>query len=156
MKAFTIDNTKVFMTQLLTKDTFDDFLLEEAVIKTYNTFTIDGRIVPEFFDDYEFGYEFSEWKDIKPICFDLIKGKQIPVSFHFVLQLKPEKIEQILRDGDSSFSSDSVKSFTLNIRFANNEITAVTATSLKTFIMDKTADEIWDNYMEAFINGRFS
>lgn len=151
MKAYTIESTKNFMGKLLGSTVFDDFLLEEASVRTYNTFTIDGRIIPEFFDDYEFGYEFSEWKDIKPICFDLIKGHRLPVACHFILQLKPEKIEQILRLGGSTVSADMVKSFTLNIKYQNNEVTLITATSFKTFIMDKTPDILWDEYIDEFV-----
>ncbi|MCQ2081532.1 MAG: DUF5721 family protein [Lachnospiraceae bacterium] len=151
MKAFSVESTKNFMKELLVGEKFDDFLLEEATIKTYNTFKIDGRILPEFYEDYEFGYEFSLWKNMKGICFDLIKGKQVPVGFHFVLQLAPEKVQQILRLGGSTTPADMVKSFTLNIKYQNNEITLVTATAFNTFIMDKTPDALWDNYIEQFL-----
>ena len=150
MKAFQIDNIKNFMKNLLIGDSFDNFLLEEASIKTYNTFTIGGRIIPEYFDDYEFGYEFSTWKDIRPVCFDLIKGKQLPVSCHFVLLLKPEKVEQILRLGNSPTSADMVKGFTLNIKYVGGNVTLISATGMKTFVMDQTPDRLWDEYMEDF------
>lgn len=151
MKAFQIDNIKNFMKNLLIGDSFDNFLLEEASIKTYNTFTIDGRIIPEYFDDYEFGYEFSLWKDIKPMCFDLIKGKILPVSFHFIMQLKSEEIERLLRLNSSNISPDVVKSFTLNIKYTNHQISLITATSFKTFVMDKSVDDLWDKYIEDFL-----
>lgn len=150
MKAIEIESTKNFMAKLLGSDVFDDFLLEEATIKTFNTFTIDGRVIPEFYDDYEFGYEFSTWKDIRQVCFDLIKGKQLPVSCHFVLLLKPEKVEQILRLGNSPTSADMVKGFTLNIKYVGGNVTLISATGMKTFIMDQTPDRLWDEYMEDF------
>lgn len=152
MNAFSIENTKNFMSQLLIGDVFDSFLLEEASITTYNTFTINGRIVPEYFDDFEIGGdEFSSWKDIKPMCFDLIKGKMLPVSFHFILQLKSEEIEKILRLGSCKTSVKDIKSFTLNIKYVNHEITLITATSFNTFIMDKNPDILWDQYIEKFL-----
>ena len=152
MQAITISKTKNFMSKLLIGDVFDEFLLEEASVKTYNTFNIDGRIVPEFYDDYEFGYEFSTWQDMKSICFELIKGKQTPVSFHFILQLKPEEINKIMLKAGSALSTDEIKSFTLNIKFSNNEITVISATSMNSFIMDKTPDKVWDEYVTDFIN----
>lgn len=152
MKALNIENTKTFMSRLLGSEAFDDFLLEEASIRTYNTFTIDGRIIPEFYDDYEFGYEFSEWKTIRPVCFDLIKGKQLPVYCQFVLQLKPEVVNEILRRGNASIDPTLVKSFTLNIKYSNKEIVVISGTSFTTFVMDKTPDELWDSYVEDFIN----
>lgn len=151
MKAFNIQNTKAFMSYLLGSEVFNDFLLEEATIKTFNTFNIDGRIIPEFYDDFEFGYEFSSWKDIKPVCFNLIKGKQLPVFIHFVMQLKPEKIHSLL-SSKSTVDSSLIKSFTLNIKYLNGEISIITATAATTFILDKTPDEVWDSYVEEFLN----
>jgi len=156
MKAFTIENTKSFMGKLLGGDSFDAFLLEEATIKTYNTFNIDGRIIPEFYDDYEFGYEFSLWKDIKSVCFDLIKGRQLPVYCHFIMQLKPENVAVLLKRGESQVDPSLVKSFTLNIKYNNGEITVISATSMTTFIMDKSPDELWDKYVGDFINALFN
>lgn len=152
MKAFTIENTKNFMSKLLGSSLFDSFMLEEATIKTYNTFSIDGRIIPDFYDDYEFGYEYSLWKDIRPICFDLIKGKQLPVFCHFVMLLTPDKIAELLEKNQCAINPNMVKSFALSIKYSNQEITVITGTSFTTFIMDKTPDEIWDNYIEQFIN----
>ena len=140
------------MSQLLIGNVFDDFLLEEAVIKTYNTFSIDGRIVPEFYEDYEFGYEFSSWKDMKGICFDLIKGKQTPVSFHFILQLKPDEINKIMLKAGSALSTVEIKSFTLNIKFSQGVITVISATATNSFILDKTPDTVWDNYVTSFLS----
>lgn len=151
MKAFTVESTKQFMSKFLGSEVFDDFLLEEASIKTFNTFTIDGRILPEFYDDYEFGYEFSTWQTLCPVCFDLIKGKQAPVACHFVLQLKPEKIVELLKENNSSIDPELIRSFTLNVKYLNGEVTLITATSTTTFVMDKTPDEIWDKYIEDFI-----
>ena len=39
------------MAQLLKGNLFDSFLLEEATIETFNTFTIDGRIHKEFYSE---------------------------------------------------------------------------------------------------------
>ena len=56
MIALKITNVKQFMAKLLAGEDFDAFLLEEAVISTYNTFTIDGRQNREF-------YTAVEWED---------------------------------------------------------------------------------------------
>ncbi|MCR4787590.1 MAG: DUF5721 family protein [Lachnospiraceae bacterium] len=155
MRSFTVKNPKKFMSALLAGDVFDDFLLCEALIKTYNTFSIDGRIIPEYFDDYEFGYEYSSWKDIRPICFELIKGKILPVSFLFVMQLKPDKAKEIMLEEVSSSSIEQIKGLTLNIKYQNGTITVVTATSLNSFIPDKAPDNVWDSYMSDFLKLRY-
>lgn len=46
MIALQIKEIKSFMGKLLGTECFDSFLLEEAVITTYNTFRIDGPHQP--------------------------------------------------------------------------------------------------------------
>ena len=48
MIALKIINVKNFMAKLLTQDVFQNFLLEEASITTYNTFVIDGHLMEAF------------------------------------------------------------------------------------------------------------
>ena len=77
-----ITELKHFMTRLLASDCFDSFLLEQAIITTYNTFTIDGHLERNFYTSEEWEdpslcpYDLSCWADIRPICFSLIKGKK--------------------------------------------------------------------------------
>ena len=80
------------MAKLLTTELFDSFLVEEVTIDTFNTFTIDGRIHKEFYKDSEesqapLSNEFSNWAKIRPIALSLIKGKQTPLGFKFILHL---------------------------------------------------------------------
>ena len=50
MIALHILDVKQFMSKLLLNDTFDHFLLSEAVITTYNTFHIDGRLQKDYYN----------------------------------------------------------------------------------------------------------
>ena len=64
MLALHITSMKTFMNQLLAGDAFDCFLLEEAIISTANTYTIDGHINVDFYPMEERGtdcipYEFQ-------------------------------------------------------------------------------------------------
>ena len=158
MKAYQIKELKSFMSRLLGGDSFDCFLLAEASITTYNSFIIDGHMVKDFFtgdinnDNALPPYEFSTWADLRSLCFDLIKGKRTPVNFKFVMHLKPELVDCILRNGNSSISSSDVKAFVLNIKYDGSELTCITATALHTFIPDKTPDLLWDEYMINFLN----
>ena len=156
MKAFQIKELKNFMTKLLATDIFDCFLLAEATITTYNTFVIDGHMVKEFFtgdvnDDATLSLqEFSEWKDMRSLCFDLIKGKRTPVNFKFILHLKSELIENILKQGESALSLSDIKSFVLNIKYDGSSLTCITGTAFHNFIPDKTPDRLWDEYVTEF------
>ena len=49
MTALNLPEIKEFMNKLLCSETFDHFLLKEAVIKTAVTFTIDGTMDHEFY-----------------------------------------------------------------------------------------------------------
>ena len=94
MIALQITSMKLFMLHLLVADTFEPFLLEEAVIGTASTFTLDGHVNPEFYgadDDDKPSWEFRPWSELKGLCFDLVKGKRTPLFFRFVLHLMPEK-----------------------------------------------------------------
>lgn len=161
MKAFQILETKNFMSRLLLSDCFDRFLLAEASITTYNTFVIDGHIVSEFYqgnnisaDAAPSSYSFSEWKDMRSICFDLIKGKHTPVNFRFTLYLKPEFMEKLLSESGNTLSAKNVQSFVVNIKYQNGMVSLITATSYQSFISDKTLDVLWDHHFQSFLTAQ--
>ena len=157
MKAYQIKELKNFMAKLLATDTFDDFLLAEAVITTYNTFIIDGHLVKDFFtgdnrDEASVpAEEFSCWKDMKGLCFDLIKGKRTPVNFKIILHLNPTIIETILKQGETMLTLSDVKAFVLNLKYDGTSLTCITGTAFHNFILDKTPDKLWDEYITSFL-----
>lgn len=158
MIALKIKNIKQFMAKFLAGDDFDAFLLEQAVISTYNTFTIDGRENRDFYsseewDDQEIRpYEFSAWKKVRPVCFDLIKGKHTPSAFHFVLHLAPDHTAAVLKTGDTVVTADQIKAFVLNIKYDGTALTLITSCAFHTFLMDKTPDALWDRAVRQFLN----
>lgn len=152
MIALEILSMKNFMSHLLSADTFDIFLLEEATISTANSYTIDGHINADFYppeerDKAHIPYNFRLWSEIKGLCFDLIKGKYTPLYFKFVLQLKPEHMAKLLGDDPGQ-----VKSLVLNIRYDGNKAILTTGTSFHTFVMSKEADLIWDNALCKYLS----
>ena len=157
MKAYRLKDVKKFMGRLLGTDIFSPFLLAEASITTYNTFVIDGHMVKEFFtgDINDDGvlppYEFSEWTNMRSLCFDLIKGKRTPVNFKLILHLKPELIEQILKAGNAQVTLADIRAFVLNIKYDGSVLTCTTATAFHTFLPDKTPDQLWDEYVMRFL-----
>ena len=157
MIALKITNIKQFMGKLLGSEDFDSFLLEEASISTYNTFFIDGHQNKEFYTTEEWEdetirpYDFSAWKTIRPICFDLIKGTRTPTAFRFVLHLIPKYTEEILQDGDTAVTLQQIRAFVLNIKYDGTDLTLVTGTAFHTFLMDKTPDILWDRAVKQFL-----
>lgn len=158
MIALKITNVKQFMGKLLAAGDFDSFLLEEASISTYNTFLIDGHQNRDFYTKEEWEdesirpYEFTEWKTIRRICFDLIKGTRTPASFRFVLHLIPGSVASLLQNADTAVTPNQVKAFVLNIKYDGTTLTLVTGTSFHTFLMDKTPDILWDNAVRQFLD----
>ena len=156
MIALQITSMKQFMNQLLAADTFDMFLLEEAVISTACTFSIDGHINQDFFSNGEKepmtpSYEFRPWSEIKGLCFDLIKGKRTPLFFRFVLHLMPEKAAALLTKEGSDVDPSLVKALVLNIRYDGAKAVLTTATAYHTFLPSKEPDAIWDKALMKYL-----
>ena len=164
MKALKITETKNFMGLLLKSDCFADFLLAEASITTYNTFTIDGHIVSAFYKrdvnmpDVEVPYRYSCWMDLQDFCFQLIRGKRTPVCFHFTLYLKPEIRKEIFASEIFNKEQDSVPEeldqFVLNVKYQEGTLTLITAVSYHSFVLDKSAERIWDQYITHFLSAK--
>ncbi len=156
MIALKITQQKAFMAELLTKNSFDTFLLEEAVIETFNTFTIDGRIKKEFyagdssFDDIP-SKEYSTWSSVRGICLDLIKGKRTPVGFKFILHSDEAVKQKILEASDCGISPDQV-SFGINIKYSAGQVIITTGISASVFMLDKSAEKAWDEYIPSFLD----
>ena len=159
MLALQITSLKILMNQLLAGDTFDIFLLEEAVISTANTYTIDGHINTDFYPAEERGsdnipYEFQPWSELKGLCFNLIKGKHTPLYFKFVLHLKPEKASALLAQQGSSPDTSQLKAMVLNIRYDGTKAIVTTGTAYHTFVMNKEADVIWDKALMKYLSDK--
>lgn len=155
MIALKMEDIKTFTSGLFVGTTFDKFLLREAVITTFNTFTIDGHIKTGYYSGEELKLNqiqgLSSWSVIKPICFSLIKGKRLPGSFQITLQLAPDGVERLLQAHNFNVTVDQVAGFYLNIRYENSVLNCITGTSLKVFVMDKMIDTQWDETVRAFL-----
>ena len=157
MTALQITSMKNFMNHLLVSESFDIFLLEEAVIGTANTFTIDGHVNKDFFsgendEDGTEQPEFRPWSELKGLCFDLIKGKRTPLFFRFTLQLKPELAAALLRKENCDVASEQVKALVLNIRYDGTKAVLTTATAYHTFLLSKEPDVIWDRAIVKYLD----
>ncbi len=155
MIALKILKQKNFMAKLLTTELFDNFLVEEVTIDTFNTFTIDGRINKEFFKNSEepieaLNSEFSTWSRIRPIALSLIKGKQTPLGFKFILHLSETDKLTLLQDADMDISPDQI-SLGINLRFSQGEVIITTGVSYNIFTLDKSAEKAWDEYIPSFL-----
>lgn len=160
MIALEIKGTKNIMNALLLSEKFDPFLVEEAVITTFSTFHIDGHLVKAFysreeleeFDRNQKSTVFSCWSDIRPVCFQLIKGKKTPVSFKVVLHAAPQLVEKIAANPECGVAASLIRSLGLNIRYDNGRVTCITGSAFTTFVMDKSAERLWDAYVRQLLS----
>ena len=159
MLALQITSLKNFMNQLLAGDIFDPFLLEEAVVSTAVTYTIDGHLNREFFppeerDTESLPYEFQPWSNIKGLCFDLIKGRHTPLYFKFVLHLKPEKASALLEKELPGADISQIKALVLTIKYDERGAVLTTGTAYHTFVMSKEPDTVWDKALSRYLSGK--
>lgn len=157
MISIKITNKKNFMQRLLASELFDAFYVEEAEITTFNTFHIDGLVHKDFYkdtltgEDPEAVSEYSSWKELKHICYDLIKGKRTPLSFKFVFYLNDEAKSRLIKESDAGIDDSQVK-LGLNIRFVNGDIIVTTGCAISIFTLDKSIEKAWDNYIPSFLD----
>ena len=157
MLALQITSMKPFMNQLLAGDTFDLFLLEEATISTANTYTIDGHINTDFYSPEErnnnlIPYDFQPWSEIKGLCFHLIKGKNTPLYFKFVLHLKPEKVAEMLSLDNHAQQLSQLRALVLTIKYHGSKAVLTTATAYNTFVPGKEIDMAWDKALSKYLS----
>lgn len=157
MTSFQVKELKNFMTKLLTTDCFDSFLLAEASVSSQAEYTIDGHINRDFYTREELDdpqvcpYRFVRWSEIRPVCFQIIRGKRAPSRFKFVLYLAPDYVPGVLKGADPALSPEQVKALVLTIRYDGASAALVTGTSFSTFVLDKTLDAQWDKTMRRFL-----
>lgn len=155
MIAEQIEDIKGLTFKLFLGEVFDAFLVREVQIVTYNCFTIDGHIKKGFYTKEELEEteeeEFSTWKKLRPICFSLVKGKKLPLSFHIEFQLSLKELESFLEKTGVSFSSQDINGLYLQIRYEEGKLNYVTGCSLKLFTMDKELERAWDEEVRTFM-----
>lgn len=153
-----LKDKKDFMAKLLAGECFDSFLLKEASIHGFIPFSLDGHVNKAFFQSEDsdtssyLAYEYVQWKDVRPICFDLIKGKRTPTKFMFVLYLKPEAMNSMLEKAGLSAQNSLVQNLILNIRFEQGEMSITTGVDYSGFTLDKQAEQLWDNTTGKFLD----
>ena len=138
------------MSHLLLKPTFDEFSLVEGSIVTFNKFTIDGFLQKDFYEEAP-EKEYSDWKDLREFCFNIIKGKRTPLSFKFVLSLSKADFENFLSANKlDGFRPENIQGLYLNFRYDGTSLQCVTGTSLNMFTLDKSLDAAWDEFVRKF------
>lgn len=160
MIALQIRHLKEFMKRLLLQDAFDRFLVSEASVTTFATFTVDGELHPDFYSPEEAGELRASgrrqvlWREIKPFCLSIIRGKRTPLSFKFVFQLPPEEAALLAEKSSPDLSAEDIFGLYLNCQYNGEILTLTTGSSLRKFTLDKSLDHAWDEMLQEFLRLR--
>ncbi len=155
MIALRIEDVRAFTSRLFVREDFDSFLVREATITTYNSFSIDGHIRSGYYtreEREENGIgEFSSWKMLRPICFSLIRGKKLPGGFRIVLQMPADGTERFAARSGTGITREQIQGLYLNIRYEDGVLYCITGISLNVFTMDKMFEAEWDKAVKEFM-----
>lgn len=147
------------MSRLLTTECFDAFLLSEATITTFTTFHIDGSFHKDYFglsQDHTTCPAGSSltWRLIRPLFYELVKGRHTPLNFKLVFRLADYNTEKLLEQAGIPLTVNDVAGLFLNIHYNGKEVSGTTGTSLRIFTLDKSLDFAWDTMVEKFLRQR--
>lgn len=156
MIALQITDIGLFMNRLLKDGIFDHFLLQEAVVAQAVTYHIDGTVNTDFFDENEgmpagmSGLKYIPFERVRPICFELIRGKKKPGYFKFVFLLSPENQKNTVERSGSSFQDGDITAMYINLIYRNNALLCTTGIACRLFSLDKTLDREWNRLVQVF------
>lgn len=155
MLLLKITDVKSFMSKLLIKNVFDNFLMSELEIRTFSLFQIDGKLNQEWFDTDELEIlqdkDYVKWEKVRPLVYQMVKGSKVPGSMKIVLLLSTENKYRILNRMQQNQTVDEVSQFFLNMKFEKGEMFLTTGVSYKIFTMDKTMHEQWELDLKKFL-----
>jgi len=157
MIALELTDIKTFMNKLLRSEVFDHFLLQEAVITSSATYSINGQITKGFFSEEELeelqikDCRFLPFSMLKTNCFDLIKGKKTPSAFRFVFLLSPSNMEKTITAVGSSYSASDVTGMYINLKYQNQLLSLTTGIAYNVFSTDKSLETEWDKMVVKFL-----
>lgn len=157
MIALNLPEVRDFMNQLLGAGIFDNFLLREALIQGSVTWSLDGSITPDFYSADELetlgltGLSCLPFAQVRPQCFQLIRGKRTPSYFKFVFLLAPDALVRTLEQTHSSFRPEDITGMFFNLIFRQGKLMLTTGISYRMFSVDKRLDAEWDILMQKFL-----
>jgi len=152
MKAFQLTEKKEFMNLLLRSDIFDNFLLSEASVHTAVTYHIDGRLNESFYSKDELSNQqltdltYMPYGRLRPVFFELIKGRFTPTYFKFVLMLSPSNLKNTIQASGTMISPADISGVCLNILYQNEYLMLTTGVSYRVFIPDKSFEKEWEKF----------
>lgn len=153
MISFMIEDTKDCMHKLLKENVFNDFLCVGFELISLFKVNIDGQIRHDFLSSDESEIigdrDYICWEDLKAKAFELIKGNKTPTSMKIIFSLNKQSTASILNR--ISFSTpDAIGGFNFTLTYENKRMKIITGTNYSTFILDKGAEQSFDDNILKF------
>ncbi len=145
------------MNLLLRTETFDNFLLQEAVVQKDITWNVEGRLHADYYDPEELeeqslsGLSFLPFGKIRSRFLDLMKGSRTPSFFKFVFLLSPANLTRTVEQAHTGFAPGDIASMSFNLKFQNGELLLTTGVSYRIFSVDKSLEHEWDRMIRLFL-----
>ena len=141
MKAYRIKDLKGLTSRLFLKEDFDSLLLYEATFQTSAQIVIDGKRNTSFYSQEEQEAlpvkDYLLWSELRPLGFQIIKGKHLPLSFRLIF-LWPERNEEA--------------DLLLNLRYDQEKLLVITGTNYHSFTRDRSLEQEWDKEAARFLD----
>ena len=153
MLCIKICDVKKFMSMLLVQSVFDNFLLSELDVVTFNAFHINGKINKSWYDTDELDTEeeYIKWQKVKHHAYQIIKGNKVPSSMKIVFFLSSDNKERLINRVGGSWQHSDVSRFCLNMKYENGEMILTTGVAYSIFTMDHTLQEQWDYDLKKYL-----
>ncbi len=164
MLAIQIASPSLFMKQLLTTEEYSPFLLQEASISTAYNYTINGRLLGDFFAQE--GCEpppaedkgYAPWSVHKPLILQILKGRRRPLSLKLILLLSTRTTEEWLAPHLDPALYGQIASVSFQIRYSHHpdsreeSLRITTGISYHSFQLSKEAEALWDAAFLRFLD----
>jgi len=125
------DKVKPFMALLLREEMFDAFDARSVDITTTTRINIDGTA-----DE-----GLPAWGSLRPLVYTIIKTCGKPRYVKIIFSYKAAQISEIHTNAAALF---------LNMIYENDGVTFTTATAQKEFVLDKSLDATWDEWVMGY------
>jgi hypothetical protein len=136
MLAFTLNATAVkdFMGRLLREAQFDFFCVRTVELTLNTHISISGKL-----ENQDKPQTFVTWGELRPLVHDLIKRG-----------IKPKLIKIIFSHPSPTDIHTNAAALFLNMTYEKDGVNFTTATAQREFVLEKSLDNTWDEWMRAF------
>lgn len=151
MQTIEILDIKNFMQLLFQTDILDYYEFVSAELSTDMSYTLDGHIHKEFFNEEEMdslgltSRIYLPWHIAKEKLFMLIRGKKTPSQLKIILKVCTEQAHSLFSATNSSLNPNDIDGIFLNIIFQENKLNVICGISYNIYTMDKILESEFSN-----------